>query len=85
MKIITSNLNSKLKKNFNSDKRRDFFRFRELSLEEKDALIKLDKKYGKIICVCKEITEGEIVDAYKKTIVSKNNRGFKKKMWSHFR
>lgn len=75
---ITSNLNSKLKKNFN-DKRRDFFRFRELSLEEKDALIKLDKKYGKIVCVCKEVTEGEIVDAIRRPLGARTVEGLKRR------
>lgn len=75
---IISNLNSKLKKNFN-DKRRDFFRFRELSLEEKDALIKLDKKYGKMICVCKEITEGEIVDAIRRPLGARTVEGLKRR------
>ena len=37
--------------------------FRELSLEEKNEVIKSDGTFGKIICRCEEITEGEILEA----------------------
>lgn len=75
---ITSNLNAKLKKSYN-DKRRDFFRFRELSLEEKDALIKVNKKYGKIVCVCRKITEGEIIDAIRRPLGARTVEGLKRR------
>ena len=35
----------------------------ELSLQERDALIKKNPDYGKIICRCEEISKGEIIDA----------------------
>ena len=31
--------------------------------KEANEIIALDKRYGKIICVCNNISEGEIVDA----------------------
>lgn len=37
--------------------------FRELTLDEKNEVIKSDGSYGKIICRCEEITEGEILEA----------------------
>ncbi len=37
--------------------------FRDLSREEQDALIQQNPKYGRIICRCELITEGEILDA----------------------
>lgn len=42
---------------------RRFPRFRELPEEEKKALIEKDPRYGRIICRCESITEGEIVAA----------------------
>ncbi len=42
--------------------RRKVIRFEELSNEEKAELIKKDPRYGRIICRCENITEGEIVD-----------------------
>ena len=38
-------------------------RFKTLSAEEKNELIKKDPRYGRIICRCESITEGEIVNA----------------------
>lgn len=38
-------------------------KFRELSHEEQDQLIKENPKYGHVICRCELITEGEIIDA----------------------
>ncbi|QEK10904.1 NAD(P)/FAD-dependent oxidoreductase [Crassaminicella thermophila] len=51
----------KEKKNFNPT-RKPVIRFMELSDEEKAELIKKDPRYGRIICRCENITEGEIVD-----------------------
>lgn len=44
------------------DERRHI-RFKELSAEEKNKLIKERPEYGRIICRCETITEGEIIDA----------------------
>lgn len=38
-------------------------RFRHMSKEEREALIKKNPAYGRIICRCETITEGEILDA----------------------
>ncbi|MBQ7596424.1 MAG: NAD(P)/FAD-dependent oxidoreductase [Clostridia bacterium] len=38
-------------------------RFREMNAEERKALIEKDKRYGRIICRCETVTEGEIIDA----------------------
>lgn len=43
--------------------------FRHLSREEQDALIQKDPRYGRIICRCEQITEGEILDAIHSPIV----------------
>ena len=37
--------------------------FKELSVEEKNEMIKKDKSYGKIVCRCESVTEGEILKA----------------------
>ncbi|MBQ1521827.1 MAG: NAD(P)/FAD-dependent oxidoreductase [Erysipelotrichaceae bacterium] len=38
-------------------------RFSQLNAEEKNELIKKDPRYGRIICRCETVTEGEIVEA----------------------
>ncbi len=43
--------------------------FRHMSHEEQDALIRKDPRYGRIICRCEQITEGEILDAIHSRIV----------------
>jgi len=40
--------------------------FREMNDEEKDAYIKLHPEYGKIVCRCETVSEGEIRDAIKR-------------------
>ena len=43
--------------------RRDMHAFRNMSDAEKDAFIKQNPAYGKIVCRCELISEGEILDA----------------------
>ncbi len=50
------------KENFNPYRKPDYF-FKNLTDEEKNALIKKDPSYGRIICRCEQITEGEIIRA----------------------
>ncbi|TCO67014.1 NAD(P)/FAD-dependent oxidoreductase, partial [Marinisporobacter balticus] len=52
----------KEKKEFNPI-RKPVIKFMALSHEEKAALIKEDPRYGRIVCRCENITEGEIIDA----------------------
>ncbi len=39
--------------------------FKEASIEEKNEIIKSDKRYGRIVCRCETVTEGEIMYAIK--------------------
>ncbi len=43
--------------------RRPLHYYRELSMEEKNDIIKNDPAYGRIVCRCEGITEGEVVEA----------------------
>ncbi len=45
--------------------------FKELSVEEKAAVIKENPLYGRIICRCETITEGEIVNAVRSPLPAK--------------
>lgn len=57
----------KLEKNplFDGTRKPDHF-FKDLSVAEQNALIREDPAYGKIVCRCEQITEGEIVRAIRK-------------------
>lgn len=59
-----SGLKTKRKDRFIAD--REQINFMELSPDEKAELIKKDKRYGRIICRCESITEGEIVDSIRR-------------------
>ncbi|MBE6052250.1 MAG: FAD-dependent oxidoreductase [Clostridium sp.] len=75
---IATNLNIKEKKSF-IDKRREVYRFRDMSMEERNELISVDKRYGNIICACNEITEGEIVDAIRRPLGARTVQGIKRR------
>ncbi len=47
-------------------KREDTEAFHKMTTEQKDAFIKENAAYGKIICRCEGITEGEILDAIRR-------------------
>lgn len=80
---IANNLNCTLKKNF-IDKRREVYKFRELSKKEANEIIALDKRYGKIICVCNNISEGEIVDCIRRPLGARTVEGIKRRTGSGF-
>lgn len=46
--------------------------FRDLSPEEKQERIRVDPAYGKIVCRCETITEGDILDAIRRPIGARN-------------
>lgn len=52
----------------------------ELSLKEHDELIKKDKRYGKIICRCESVTEGEIVNAINRPLGARTVDGVKRRV-----
>lgn len=58
--LVSKHLALEENKNFNGVRKPDYF-FKNLTVEEKNEIIKKDKRYGKIVCRCEEITEGEIV------------------------
>ena len=53
--------------------------FREMSIEEKNAVIKKDPRYGKIVCRCEGITEGEIVAAVRENPPALDMDGVKRR------
>ncbi|WP_297419842.1 NAD(P)/FAD-dependent oxidoreductase [Clostridium sp.] len=64
---ILSKAGCALEKKENFIARREQVRFMELSSKEKAQLIKENPLYGRIVCRCESITEGEIVDAIKRS------------------
>ena len=52
----------------------------ELSNEEKNALIAKNPAYGRIICRCEQISEGEIIDCIKRVCGARTVKGVKKRV-----
>jgi Predicted dehydrogenase len=75
---IVNNLNCVLKKDF-VDKRREFYRFRYLSNKERNDIIKLNKNYGRIVCYCQKVTEGEIIDSIRRPLGARTLEGIKRR------
>ena len=75
---IVNNLKCKEKKDF-IDKRRDIYKFKNLTNEERNELIKLDKRYANIICLCNEITEAEIIDSIRRPLGARTVEGVKRR------
>ncbi|MBR3143416.1 MAG: NAD(P)/FAD-dependent oxidoreductase [Clostridiales bacterium] len=76
--LISERLSLSLKSGWNGichDIKKPF----ELSDKERDELIKEHPEYGKIICRCETITEGEIIDAVRRPLGAKSLDGVKRR------
>ena len=66
------------KSNFNPQ-RRKVIRFDQLDCNEKSHLIKENNAYGKVICRCETVTEGEIIDCIKRNLGATTVDGVKRR------
>ncbi len=62
--------------NFNGTRKPEHF-FKDLSIEEKNKIIKENPDYGKIVCRCEQITEGEIRNALRQNPKANSVDGIK--------
>lgn len=76
-KMVVDKLGAVKKEEFKQNKPQ--IHFIELSSEEKAEVIKKDPRYGRIICRCESITEGEIVDVIHRMVGAKTVDGVKKR------
>ncbi|MGV8145964.1 MAG: NAD(P)/FAD-dependent oxidoreductase [Alkaliphilus sp.] len=76
--ILNSIANLERKEKFNR-KRKAITQFIALSDDEKSELIKKDERYGRIICRCENITEGEIVESIKRHVGATTVDGVKRR------
>lgn len=63
----------------NPIKTRKVYRFKDMSDAERVAFIKKNPAYGRVICRCETITEGEIIDALHRPIVPVSIDGIKRR------
>lgn len=76
--IVVKKSNYKLKKEFH-DKRRECYRFRYMSDEERNKIIKTDNRYGKILCSCASVSEGEVVECIRRPLGARTMDGIKRR------
>ena len=76
-KMVVEKLGAIKKEEFKQNKPQ--IHFIELSPEEKAEVIKKDPRYGRIICRCESITEGEIVDVIHRMVGARTVDGVKKR------
>ncbi len=60
-------------------KRKGILNPQELSLEERNELIRKEPAYGNIICRCESISEGEIIDAIRRPLGARSLDGVKRR------
>lgn len=80
---VISNINCIKRKNF-IDKRREYYKFRNLDKHEINEIIKLDSRYGNIICTCEKVTEGEIIEAIRRPLGARTLEGVKRRTGAAF-
>jgi glycerol-3-phosphate dehydrogenase len=60
--------------------RRPAIRFMDLPQQRKNELVRKDPRFGRIICRCESVTEGEIVDAIHRNVGATTLDGVKKRV-----
>ena len=73
-----SGANLKTNENFNPI-RKPYHEFRESSVDEKNRVIKEHPEYGRVICRCETVTEGEIIDAIRTNPGARDIDGVKRR------
>lgn len=67
-----------INENFCGERQADYF-FKNLTDEEKNAIIARDPSYGRIVCRCEQITEGEIIRAIRENPPANDVDGVKRR------
>lgn len=76
---IVKKKGAKKKENWNG-KRKGIIRVKDLPEQERMEWIQKDKNYGKIVCRCEEVSEGEIIDAITRTLGASSLDGIKRRV-----
>lgn len=76
--FIKVKLNPEENPDFNP-KRKGIVHFNELDEEDKKALIKENPLYGRVVCRCESVTEGEVVDAITRPLGARDIDGIKRR------
>ena len=78
VELIGSRLSLEKNENFKKE-RRPVYRLSKMGEEEKNELIKKDSRFGRIVCRCESISEGEVIDAIHRNAGPTTIKGVKKR------
>lgn len=78
--MVSDMIKDKEEKSDFNPKRRPLIRLNEKSFEERKKLIEENKSFGKIICRCEKISEGEIIDIINRSCGATTVKGVKKRV-----
>lgn len=78
-KLIAEKAGAQEKSDF-IDERKGFIRITKLSPKERNVLIAERPEYGRIVCRCEEVTEGEIEDAIRRPVGARSLDGIKRRV-----
>ena len=59
---------------------RKYPHLKDMSLEERNKLIKEDPDYGKVVCFCEQVTLGEVKDALNRSVPPRSVKAMKKRV-----
>ena len=76
--LAASGMKTEAKENFICERKR--IRFNELTDEEKADIVKKDPSYGRVICRCETVTEGEILECFRGPIPPVSIDGVKRRV-----
>ena len=78
IELIGKKVNLEINPNFNPN-RRKVYRLAKMSEEERNELIKKDPRFGRIVCRCETVSEGEVVDIIHRNAGATTIKGVKKR------
>ncbi|MGL5694599.1 MAG: NAD(P)/FAD-dependent oxidoreductase, partial [Peptostreptococcaceae bacterium] len=78
VKLVSTIVNLEEKENFKNE-RKGIVRFSELSVDEKNKLIKENPSYGKMVCKCELVTAGEVIDSINRPLGATTVDGVKRR------
>lgn len=78
VELVSKTLDLNEKENYNP-KRRKVNRLSKMGMEERNKLIKENPSYGRIICRCEQISEGEVIDSIRRNAGATTVKGVKKR------
>lgn len=79
IEMIGEVIELKEKDNYNP-RRRPLYRINNLSVEEREALIKKDPRFGQMVCRCEQVSMGEVIDCIHRNCGARTIKGVKKRV-----